>query len=242
MLRAVTLDYWDTIYAGASLPERVTRRREALFHFVRRLGATLSAAEFEGLYRDSAVEADRWWREEHRGYTTADRIHWILDRLGVRGAATDAAVADVAAHVDQTLVDLPAPLLPGAREALDALRGRVHLAVISDTGFASGKAQDALLVKDGVRDHFTATVYSMDVGHAKPHPAIFASALSALGVPAPQVIHVGDNERTDVGGALAAGMRAVRLDMVRDSGPSRAEYVARSLDDLRHYLLAQLVS
>jgi FMN phosphatase YigB (HAD superfamily) len=50
------------------------------------------------------------------------------------------------------------------------------------------------------------------------------------------VLHVGDNERTDVGGALAMGMRAVRLDALRDSGETRSERVAKSLDDLVAYL------
>lgn len=236
MLRAVTLDYWDTIYVGASLPERVTRRREALLRLVHQLGSTVSAAEFEVMYRDSAIEADRWWREEHRGYHTTDRVRWILDRMGL--SASEAQVTDAAITVDQTLIDLPAPLLPGARELLAALGSRVKLAIVSDTGFASGNAQDALLKADGVRAHFGATIYSMDVGRAKPHPTIFQAALDALGVPASDALHVGDNERTDVGGALAMGMRAVRLDAVRTSGPSRAEYVARSLHDLTTYLLA----
>lgn len=235
MLRAVTLDYWDTIYAGASVPERVTRRREALLRMVRRLGSPVTPADFEVVYRDSAIEADRWWREEHRGYSTGDRIHWILDRLGL--AASAAEVGEAAAEVDQTLIDLPAPLLPGARAALELLGSRVKLAIVSDTGFASGQAQDALLVADGVRAHFSATVYSMDVGRAKPHASMFQTALNALGTEPGETLHVGDNERTDVGGALSMGMRAVRLDAVRQSGPSRAEFVAPTLEALARYVV-----
>ena len=37
--------------------------------------------------------------------------------------------------------------------------------------------------------------------------------------------------------ALDAGFRAIRLDVVRDGGPSAAELVARNFAELREYLL-----
>ena len=239
MLRAITLDYWDTIYAGASEPERVRRRQEALWHLVAAHGATLSHEAFLDVYRASAVEAHRWWRDEARGYHTVDRIDWICDAVGLGGERIPRPDREAAAaRVDQTLVDVPAPLLAGAADAVRRLGERYRLAIISDTGFASGRAQDALLERDGLRGAFTATIYSMDVGHAKPRPEIFAAALQALGYVPGEVLHVGDNERTDVGGALAAGLRAIRLDAVREGGDSRAEHVAQSLPALADYLLS----
>ena len=117
------------------------------------------------------------------------------------------------------------------------IAGRYRLGIISDTGFASGKAQDDLLERDGLRSLFAVTVYSMDIGHAKPRREPFDAALEALGVPAGEVIHIGDNERTDVRGALDQGMRAIRVDFVRQNGPSSAEFVARTFDELTEYLL-----
>ena len=40
-------------------------------------------------------------------------------------------------------------------------------------------------------------------------------------------------------GALDAGMRAVRLDVVRSGGPSEAEFVAKSYEELVGYLEAE---
>lgn len=238
MLRAITLDYWDTIYAGASEPERVMRRQEALWRLVHAHGSTMSREEFAEVYKASAAEAHRWWRDEHRGYHTTDRIRWICEASALQDQVPMGAMEAVAAEVDQTLVDLPAALLPGAQEAISRLASRFRLAILSDTGFASGRAQDALLARDGLRDTFAATIYSMDVGHAKPRPEIFRAAQEALGVAGSDTLHVGDNERTDVSGALDAGWRAVRLDAVRVGGASRAEHVAHSLSDLADYLLS----
>ncbi|MBC7895795.1 MAG: HAD family hydrolase [Cytophagaceae bacterium] len=200
------------------------------------LGHSVPALEFETLYHDSAVEANRWWRDEHRGYKTADRIRWILERLAIDRPEDCAHIAHAVDVIDETLLKYPAPLLSGAHDAIAALHERFALAIISDTGFASGTAQNRLLAQDGLSHLFSSTIYSMDIGHAKPRPEIFRAALDALGLPPDEVLHVGDNERTDVGGALDMGLRAVRLDAVRDSGPTRAEFVARSLPELAAYL------
>ncbi len=48
-----------------------------------------------------------------------------------------------------------------------------------------------------------------DVGAAKPDPAIFASAVGALGVTPAQAVFVGDDAQRDLAGARAAGLLAV---------------------------------
>jgi putative hydrolase of the HAD superfamily len=239
LLRAITLDYWDTLFVGTAMPERIVRRQGALMRMLETLGAPVAADAFDKLYRESGAEANRWWRDEHRGYHTSDRIRWILKRLAIERPADCEHIAAAIIEVDQALLDYPPPLLPGAVEALEALNERYTLAIVSDTGFASGRAQDALLEREGIRDLFTATIYSMDIGHAKPRPEIFQAALDALGAGAAEALHVGDNERTDVAGALAMGMRAIRIDALRQSGDSAGEYVATSLEGLASYLLAQ---
>lgn len=57
-----------------------------------------------------------------------------------------------------------------------------------------------------------AIVDSAVVGIVKPDPAIFTPALEALGVPAEQVLYVGDTVHADVIGATRAGLTPVQLD------------------------------
>ena len=239
MLRAITLDYWDTIYHGGVLAERMELRRAAVGRLLAAVGSPVPDAELAAVYRAAGVESERWWHEEHRGYTTEDRIRWMLARLGVERPAECRHVSEAAREVDDVLLRHPPALLEGAAEAVRTLAARWPLAIISDTGFASGVAQDRLLERDGLLQHFPARVYSCDVGHAKPHPAPFAAAARALGVAPAEILHVGDIERTDVRGALAAGYRAARVDIVRDSGHSEAEVVARSWDALVDRLVRQ---
>ena len=237
MIRAVTFDYWDTLYEGGARPERVAMRRTAVGALLGAYGRPLPDAQLRALYDESGREAERWWSEEQRGYSTDDRLRWILAKADVNAREACEHVAAAADAVDNALLMLPPAMFPGTWGMLRTLSQRLPLAVISDTGFASGRAQDRLLEKDAARDFFAATIYSMDVGHAKPRPEIFAAALARLGIPAGEVIHVGDNERTDVRGALAAGFRAIRLDVARTGGPSEAEFIARSPGEVREYIL-----
>lgn len=239
MLRALTFDYWDTLYEGGALPERVALRRSAVGALLGAYGRALPDEQLRALYEESGREAERWWSEEHRGYRTDERLRWILERAAVKPREECQHVAAAADAVDNALLMLPPAMLAGAWQMLRVLSRHFTLAVISDTGFASGRAQDRLLEKDAARDFFAATIYSMDIGHAKPRPEIFAAAVGTLGVTPRQILHVGDNERTDVRGALAAGFRAVRLDVVRSGGPSEAEFVARSFEELTGYLRAE---
>jgi HAD superfamily hydrolase (TIGR01549 family) len=240
MLRALTFDYWDTLYEGGVRPERVALRRTAVGALLGAYGRALPEDQLRALYDESGQEAERWWSEQHRGYSTNDRLRWILERAAITPRERCEHVAAAADAVDNALLMLPPAMLPGAWPMLRTLAPRVPLAIISDTGFASGRAQDRLLEKDGARHFFAATIYSMDVGHAKPRPEIFAAALEQLGIPAGEILHIGDNERTDVRGALAAGFRAIRLDVVRTGGPSEAEFVARSFEELTAYLERQI--
>lgn len=236
MIRAITFDYWDTLYEGGALPERVALRRTAVGALLGAYGRALPEEQLRALYEASGREAERWWSEEHRGYTTQERLRWILERAAVQPRENCRHVDAAVDAVDNALLMLPPAMLPGAWQMLRTLSRKFTLAVISDTGFASGRAQDRLLEKDGARKFFAATIYSMDIGHAKPRPEIFAAAVATLGAAPHEIIHIGDNERTDVRGALAAGFRAIRLDVVRQGGPSEGEFVARGFEELTRYV------
>jgi putative hydrolase of the HAD superfamily len=102
--------------------------------------------------------------------------------------------------------------IDGARELLEALRAAgVRTALICDTGFSPGRVVRQLLARVGMLEQLEVHVFSDEVGAPKPHPRPFRAALDALGVPAEGALHVGDLRRSDIAGALAAGMRAVRF-------------------------------
>ncbi len=238
-LRAITFDYWDTLIEGTVERERTQLRRSAFRDLLAELGHALTPEEVSALHKDVARDLDSWWRVEQRGYTTEEAVTHLLSKRGVVLPRHDARVVRTARAVDEALITHPPELLPGAADVLERLAVRFRLAIVSDTGIASGMAQDRVLELRNIRRLFTATIYSADIGWAKPRKEIFQAALAALGTPPAETLHVGDIERTDIVGAIGMGMRAIRCDIVRVSGSSDAELVATSLPEIADYLMAQ---
>ena len=100
-------------------------------------------------------------------------------------------------------------ILPGTREALDRFRRRYSIAVISN---ADGRI-DAVLRRCGICDCFASITDSGNVGHEKPHPAIFAAALHEMKADPAESLYVGDVYSVDYVGARNAGMQAVLFDV-----------------------------
>jgi putative hydrolase of the HAD superfamily len=91
---------------------------------------------------------------------------------------------------------------------LDALAARgVHLAVISNW---DERLRD-LLRRLGLDSRFETIIVSSEVGHAKPERAIFDGAAARLGLPASQILHIGDSAEMDLLGARAAGFKALQI-------------------------------
>src|ERR1700752_2000410 len=122
-------------------------------------------------------------------------------------------------------------ILPGTHDALERIRQRYAIAVISNS---DGKI-DAVLRRCGILDCFASITDSGLVGHEKPHPAIFAAALREMNADPPDSLYVGDVYSVDYLGARAAGMQAVLFDV---AGAYRERVVPRveSLRELESWL------
>ena len=74
-----------------------------------------------------------------------------------------------------------------------------------------------LLDRHGLLGHFDHWSFSDEVGVYKPDAAIFRDALAGLGgVDPTEAAHIGDLRRTDVAGARAMGMLALRYRGAND--------------------------
>jgi len=122
-------------------------------------------------------------------------------------------------------------ILPGTREALERIRGAYSIAVISNS---DGRINN-VLHRCGIDDCFACITDSGNVGHEKPHPAIFSAALREMKADPADSLYVGDFYSIDYVGARNAGMQAVLFDVARaysDQGHPRVE----SLTELERWL------
>lgn len=142
--------------------------------------------------------------------------------LGIVGLSLPEAVANLAPHVDPEMRaaivaayrsgfaaargPTPAPLYPGAAEALQGLAARSGVIL----GVATGKSRrglDRLIADHGMQGLF-ATCQVADDHPSKPHPSMLFAALAETGVPASRAVMVGDTS-FDMEMGRRAGVAAI---------------------------------
>jgi FMN hydrolase / 5-amino-6-(5-phospho-D-ribitylamino)uracil phosphatase len=114
------------------------------------------------------------------------------------------------------------------RPALERLRTRYRLFALSN-----GNAD---LKRCGLDAFFDGHVSAIAAGAAKPDARIFAALRDMAGVPADQILHVGDDPITDVVGARQAGMQTVWLNRDARSWPVALAPPARTITTLAEIL------
>ena len=216
-IRAVTFDAYGTLLRNEDLT--VIPRRIVADH-----GLSVSADDvlrtWVDLYHEATQRAPFQTLREIEGHT----MPRLLRQLGI--------VADAAPYVDLFFqVTTKVELYPEALEVLNAL-GPVRSAIVSNADHehvAAWKFKwpvQFVLISEAVQAY-------------KPDPLVFRRALQQLGLEPHEVLHVGDSDIDDVGGAKAAGLRVAWLN--RNGRPRRPQvpapdYEIRDLTELLPFL------
>ena len=151
--------------------------------------------EFDSGMNSGKVDHSFWWM-----------FHTYLLQ-GLEGTS-DSAMRDALIENTQNSGNWD-QILPGTREALDRIGQEYAISVISNS---DGKI-DGVLQGCGIADCFQSITDSGNVGHEKPHPAIFEAALREMKAEPAGSLYVGDVYSIDYVGASKAGMQAVVLDV-----------------------------
>jgi HAD superfamily hydrolase (TIGR01509 family) len=166
-------------------------------------------------------------------FTEADMIashgRALVDTAAVYGARLGLPPADIEREIGEIMLAhylSGAPLHAGARELVEALDGRLPVAVASNTaGILVRKALDAVGL--GALDLVASGI---DIGSAKPAPDVYLEACRLLGVDPADAVAFEDSPM-GVQSAKAAGLFAVgvpeRPDV--DLGDAGADVVLESL-------------
>lgn len=224
-VHAITLDLDDTIWPVAPAIERA---EQALGDWLR---------------QHAPRSAERWpldARQKLREQVDRDRPHlahdmtvqrqWMIERM-LEQAGDDVALAQAAydayfaarcevEHYDDSL------------GALQRLAARVPLAALSNG--------NACLRTIGLMHLFRFQLGAREHGAAKPAAGIFHAACARLECDPSQVLHVGDDTRTDVLGAHRAGLRTCWINRPDESGATRRWPHTEVRPDLEFPTLAAL--
>ena len=139
------------------------------------------------------------------------RFQELFDKWGVDTTPEAGARMYREAHI-------AAPLYSDALPALENLRERSKLAILSDADadFLHGNLARNSLVMDAV-------VSSEELRAYKPHVSMFREVCARLDVEPAQAVYVGDSAWADIAGARNAGMHAVWINRYAVDWPDDIE-------------------
>lgn len=238
-IRLVTFDLYDT------LVELAPQRWERLATALDRIGVK---ADIVAL-RDADVIAEDYYTAENAKVPIRDlpvdeqeafRVEFMRRWLNAAGIEADYALARAARAGYRAELDVTpqfSSYLPYADVVESAQRLReagVKRAIISNadadvTEFVTHLA---------IAREMDLIVTSAVIGHEKPDIRTFQAAFEPLGIDPAEALHIGDQPRSDVVGALNAGMRAALIDRyARHDQASHDVPVMRDFDELVNYVL-----
>jgi FMN phosphatase YigB (HAD superfamily) len=232
VVEAVTFDFWNTLMweePGSLREKRLEAWRESL-------GAVDEEALQEAHDAAHQEYVDSW--VAGRQFRVEEAVaHMLSGSNGSLGRDAAPVLVEGFSEGGRRAAVHPSD---GVGECLASLKaGGTRIGIVCDIGLTPSPVVRELLERAGLLDYFDGMSFSDEVGHYKPHPAIFEHALAGLGgVPAERAAHVGDRVRTDVDGAAAMGMKAVRYNGVYEDelAGQREEVVVRDLRELPRLL------
>jgi REG-2-like HAD superfamily hydrolase len=246
-IRVVSFDFTNTLARFASAPivvyTNVLRRR------LQSPALTLSAAVYGAALKAQpanfgaavGMTPHQWW------HGVVDACVRAVPREQLSAEALALWSRDQNAIVDELVRGFASSdayeTLPGVDSTLRRLKRnqRLRLAVISN----NDSRLDSILQSLQLDRHFDVVVTSAVERLAKPDAAIFHRAMARCGLAVPSdarhMLHVGDDERKDVDGAVATGCCAVLIDP--NTPPASAEArVAELRDASRRRTTVQSIS
>lgn len=214
---------------------RVKRIRQALTEAGH---SDIAISRIETSIHRAWKEWDRVWEQEYRTFGAEHWVSLVLADLGVALAGLQREA--LARTMETSGMELEPPLVNGVSSLLPRLAERYRLGVICDTGLSPGWMLRRWMERHGILRYFAHLTFSDALGVSKPHPEAFLTTLAGLDTRPEAAVHIGDFPRTDIAGAQAVGMRAIRFKGVHDwhAGSVRADADIASYDELEPLLEA----
>ena len=205
--------------------------------------------DMDGVILDSESISDLTWRKaaEERGLSVNDEIlnacrgsnknDTIVTLKKYYGADFDSeAFLERTSELFHEIEDKDGiPLLPFAKEILEYLKPRYHLALASST---RGPTVERQLRAVGLIDFFETRTTGEMVEHSKPNPEIYLMACKSIGMEPNECVAIEDS-LNGIRSAYAAGLHPIMvIDKVQPTEEVRkmCEAVFDSLEDLKKNL------
>lgn len=208
--RVISFDLWLTLIKSNATPNKATRAG-ALYDLLGMESRGITLDEFKAAVKEAEKIGDDRSETGAMHYGPRERTDLVTERYGIE-PLSDAAFAEFYTGQAARFMNFPPELMQDdVIDVLTQLAGKYDLALMSNTGFVNGAEMRPALKAIGLLDLFKIQLFSDEIGANKPNPVIYQALLNQSGVPANQIVHIGDNRRADYDGATAMGMQAIHL-------------------------------
>jgi len=198
--KAIFFDLDETLLDFKASQRAALMRTHAVF-----MRDTHGAPSFDALLANfSQINGALWRRVEAGEIGPADVKHERFETLAqtLKLDASPSQCREMADFYEASLA-LSAVCLPKARETLERLKETHRLGIITN-GLSA--VQHSRIQLAGFKHLVESVFVSEEMGVAKPHKAVFDTALGHFGVLPSECLMVGDSLTSDYQGALNAGM------------------------------------
>ncbi len=231
MIKAVSFDFYNTLVRFWPPLEEI---QQAACH---ELGLTVQEDDITRGYAVADVLFNR--ENEDRPLskrTDEERLEFFgrYEQLILETAGIPVSM-DLAIRVWKMAMSVPKDFVPfhDSVPALELLRASGY-----QVGIITNLRRDLgeLCQRVGLASYLDFAVGSEEVGIEKPHPPIFMAAAEKVGAAPNEILHVGDQVRSDVMGAEGVGMKAVLIDRTGHTPESEGCLTISSLSELTKVL------
>lgn len=210
MFKAITFDYWQTLYADTleNWKRRQVIRVENCHKYLKSQGYSCEKDDIEAGMDDAYhVSMSRW--HQHIGVSVESCIMTFAESLELSLDETE--IASIIECLGKAFLAVPPVLIPHVKPMLENLSQHYTMGIISDSALTPGSFARKLMKRDQILQYFSAFTFSDETAHTKPEVVQFHSTLKQLNVKPAEAVHIGDIVRTDIVGAKNAGMYAIRF-------------------------------
>lgn len=238
----MTFDLWETLLFeknGWNL-RRTDARCENLAKTLDKFGVKISVKQLALAFKKMAPWLESAWETKNE-VTHLDQIRFLI-KTASKGLVTakEEWIDDLSSAYVSPLFEVAPYLNPDARRVLKWLKDQKKLmGLICNTGLTPGYGLRMFLRRESITKYFDLMLFSDEAGIRKPDPRIFQIVTQRLEVKPCEIVHIGDNLKSDVWGAKNAGFKAIYLltevgrDRIAESDPASLVSISRKIDNLR---------
>jgi putative hydrolase of the HAD superfamily len=241
-VKAVTFDLWQTLLLernGWNL-RRTNARCKSLTQTLNKFSVKISVEQLALAFKKMAPWLENAWETKNE-VTHLDQIRFLI-KTASKGLVTvkEEWIDDLSSAYVSPLFQVAPYLNLDTPRVLKWLKNQKKLVgLICNTGLTPGFGLRKFVTRENIAKFFDLMLFSDEVGIRKPNPEIFHMVTQKLKVKACEIVHIGDNLKSDVWGAKNAGFKAIYLltevgrDRMAESDPASLVSISRKTANLK---------